>query len=154
MSQLLLTQSEAALKELGIACQSASRYYHTAASVTHDRWSSFAAARALAYRDIGKRIAEELKREDVLPGTPDEDLEWLKEITLRAQAVIAGDEEGMLLRGFARAEHRVWNALGEFGHAGVPPMAAEIIEGLANHLMGGFLWLGREKEALLKEGKS
>ncbi|MFA7639400.1 MAG: hypothetical protein WCY02_08820 [Parvibaculum sp.] len=154
MSQLLLTQSEAALKELGIACQSASRYYHTAASVTHDRWRNFAASRALAYRDIGKRIAEELKREDILPGTPDEDLEWLKEIALRAQAVIAGDEESMLLKGFARTEHKVWAALGELGNAGVPSVGAETIEGLANHLMGGFLWLGREKEALLKEGKS
>lgn len=153
MNQLLLTQPEAALKELGIACQSASRYYDTAASVTHDRWYNFAASRSLTYRDIGKRIAEQLKREDVLPGSPDEDLEWLKEITLRAQAVISGDEEGMLLKGFARAERKVWDTLGELGNAGVPPQAAEVVEGLANHIMGGFLWLGREKEALLKEGK-
>ncbi len=48
MNQLLLTQSEAALRALGVACQSASRYYETASNVTNNHWRDFAANRSVA----------------------------------------------------------------------------------------------------------
>ncbi|WP_333670612.1 hypothetical protein [Parvibaculum sp.] len=151
MNQLLLTQSEAALRALGVACQSASRYYETASNVTHNHWRDFAANRSVAYRDMSRRIAELLKREEVLPGSPDEDMEWLKEIALRAQAAISGDEAGTLLKGCARTEQKVWDALGEFGFAGIPAASDATMKELATLVTEGFLWLGREKEALLKQ---
>lgn len=151
MNQVLLTQSEAALRALGVACQSASRYYETAANVTHNDWREFAASRSVAYRDMSRRIAEQLKRDEVLPGSPDEDMEWLKEIALRAQAAISGDEAGTLLKGFSRTEQKVWDALGEFGFAGMPAAAAGLVKELAAFTTEGFLWLGREKAALLKD---
>lgn len=151
MTELLLTDSEAALKALGVACQSASRYYETAAGVTHGEWSEHAAIRSFACREMSKRIADQLKREDVLPGTPDEDLEWLKEIALRAQTALTGDEEGALLKGYAHAERKIWKALGDLGVAGISREQADIARKLAADLADAFLWLGREKEALLKQ---
>ncbi len=151
MNQVLLTQSEAALRALGVACQSASRYYETASNVTQSHWRDFAASRSVAYRDMSRRIGEQLKREEVLPGSPDEDMEWLKGIALRAQAAISGDEAGTLLKGFARTEQKVWEALGEFGFAGMPKASASMVKELAAFTAEGFLWLGREKEALLKQ---
>lgn len=151
MNQLLLTQSEAALRALGVACQSASRYYETASNVTSHHWRDFTASRSVAYRDMSRRIGEQLKRDEVLPGSPDEDMEWLKEIALRAQAAISGDEAGTLLKGFARTEQKVWDALGELGLAGMPAATAGMAKELAALTTEGFLWLGREKAALLKE---
>ncbi|MDP1625771.1 hypothetical protein [Parvibaculum sp.] len=152
MNTLLLTPEEAALKELGVACQSASRYYETATEVAEDRWRDFAARRSAAYAEAAQRIAEILRRDELLPGTPDADMEWLKQLALKAQAALSGDEAGSLLKSFKRAEYKVWDALGELGLAGLGPGCADMAESLADLVMEGFLWLGEENEAFLKEG--
>lgn len=151
MTALLLTHEEAALKALGVACQSASRYYETASEVTKDEWRDFATRRRLAYDQAAGRISELLRRDELLPGTPDEDMEWLKQLKLRAQAALSGDEAGTLLKSFSRMEHKVWLALGEFGLAGIGPDCAPVAKSLDGLLMEGFLWLGREKAALLRK---
>lgn len=150
MNQILLTEPEAALRALGIACQSASRYYETAAGVTHGAWRDHAAKRSIACRDVSRRIGDALKREDILPGSPDEDMEWLKEIALRAQTALSGDEQGALLKGFAQTERKIWDALGNLGAAGgIGRESRDIANELAADLTAAFLWLGIEKEALL-----
>ncbi|ABS63208.1 hypothetical protein Plav_1589 [Parvibaculum lavamentivorans DS-1] len=151
MNTVMLTPEEAGLKALGVACQSASRFYETAADVTHGHWQDFAKRRTGIYAAAALRIAELLQRDELLPGTPDEDMEWLKQLALRAQAALSGDEAGTLLKSFTRAERRIWDALGEFGAAGIAPGCAEIANSLANTAMEGFLWLGEEKEVFLKE---
>lgn len=154
MSHVLLTPEEAGLKALGIACQSASRLYETASDVTRENWRNFAADRSKAYAAAALRIAELLRRDELFPGTPDEDMEWLKQLALRAQAALSGDEAGSLLKSFARTEHKVWAALGEFGLAGIGPGCADMAKSLGEFVMDGFLWLGEEKEAFLKAGKN
>lgn len=155
MNQILLTEAEAALRELGVACQSASRHYETAAGVTHGAWRDHAAKRSIACRDMSRRIGEALKREDILPGSPDEDMEWLKEIALRAQTALSGDERGTLLKGFAQTERKIWDALGSLGAAGgIAPEIHAIARELSADLTAAFHWLGIEKEALLnRDGK-
>jgi hypothetical protein len=151
MNQILLTEPEAALRELGVACQSASRYYETAAGVAHGAWRDHAARRSIACRDMSRRIGDVLKREDILPGSPDADMEWLKEIALRAQTALSGDERGALLKGFAQTERRIWDALGNLGSAGgITPHTHAIASELSTDLTASFRWLGIEKEALLK----
>jgi len=93
-----------------------------------------------------------LRRDELLPGTPDADMEWLKQLALKAQAALSGDEAGSLLKSFKRAEYKVWDALGELGLAGLGPGCADMAESLADLVMEGFLWLGEENEAFLKEG--
>lgn len=150
MTQILLTEAEAALRELGVACQSASRYYETAAGVAHGGWRDHAAKRSIACRDMSRRIGEALKSEDILPGTPDEDMEWLKEIALRAQTALSGDERGALLKGFAQMERKIWDALGNLGATGgIVPKTYAIASELSTDLTAAFRWLGIEKEALL-----
>ena len=80
---------------------------------------------------MSRRIGEALKREDILPGSPDEDMEWLKEIALRAQTALSGDERGTLLKGFAQTERKIWDALGSLGAAGgIAPEIHAIARGL------------------------
>lgn len=149
MSHVMLTPEEAGLKALGVACQSASRFYETASDVTQDNWRDFAASRSKTYATTALRIAELLRRDELLPGTPDEDMEWLKQLALRAQAALSGDEAGTLLKSFTRMERKVWDALGEFGLAGISPGCAEMTKSLGAFVMEGFLWLGEEKDAFL-----
>jgi hypothetical protein len=152
MNQLMLSQEEGAFRAAGVACQSASHYYEAAVNVTEGEWQAFARKRAAAYADAAKRITELLKRDEVLPGSPDADMEWLKQIALRAQAAISGDEAGTLLKSFARTERKVWDAVGELGQAGVSPAHGEAASDLAKTVMDGFLWLGKEKQAFLENG--
>lgn len=152
MNQFMLSQEEGAFRALGVACQSANRYYEAAADVTENEWQAFVKERAAAYASAAKRIAELLKRDEVLPGSPDADMEWLKQIALRAQTAISGDEAGTLLKSFARTERKVWDALGDLGQAGVSPAHGEAASDLAKIVMDGFLWLGKEKQAFLDNG--
>lgn len=149
MNRLMLSEEEGAFRALGVACQSAALYYETAAEVTEGDWQRFARARAAAYAEAARRITELLKQDEVLPGSPDADMEWLKQIALRAQAAISGDEAGSLLKSFARAEHKVWDALGDLGHAGISSAHADAANELGRIAMDGFLWLGKEKQAFL-----
>jgi len=154
MNQLMLSPEEGAFRALGVACQSASRYYEAAIDVTSDEWKAFAKGRATAYADAARRITELLKRDELLPGSPDADMEWLKQIALRAQTAISGDEAGTLLKSFARTERQVWDALGELGQTGVSPAHGQTAENIAQIVMDGFLWLGKEKEAFLDAGNN
>lgn len=149
MNQLLLTPEEGALKALGVACQSASRFYETAADITHESWRAFATQRREGYASAAQRITGLLRRDELLPGTPDEDMAWLKELAMRAQAAISGDEAGTLLKSFLRTERKVWDAIGEFGLAGIGPDGADTAKEIADFVMAGFLWLGEEKKAFL-----
>ncbi|PKQ07735.1 MAG: hypothetical protein CVT73_08290 [Alphaproteobacteria bacterium HGW-Alphaproteobacteria-12] len=149
MNQLLLTPEEGALKALGVACQSASRFYETAADITHESWRAFANRRREGYAGAARRVTGLLRRDELLPGTPDEDMEWLKGLAMRAQAAISGDEAGTLLKSFMRTERKVWHAIGEFGLAGIGPDGADTAKDIADFVMAGFLWLGEEKKAFL-----
>lgn len=149
MNQLMLSQEEGAFRALGVACQSAARYYETAVEVTEGEWQRFVTERAASYAEAARRITELLKQDEVLPGSPDADMEWLKQIALRAQAAISGDEAGTLLKSFARTEHKVWDSLGDLGHAGMSPAHAGAASDLGRIVMDGFRWLGKEKQAFL-----
>ena len=152
MNTQLLSPAEAALKALGISCQSASRFYETATTLTRDEWRDFAMRRQLIYGEAAQHISDLLLHSDqTLPGSPDEDAEWLKEIALRAHATFSRDERNVMLKNFTRTEHAIWQALGELGLAGPPPEAKQIITSLGQMVMEGFYWLGKEKEALLAQ---
>ncbi|MGX1197274.1 hypothetical protein [Parvibaculum sp. MBR-TMA-1.3b-4.2] len=113
MNNLFRSPEETALMGLGVALEAAATFYVHARELSHGDLRAFLNERADALAGASAAWNGNLKDRDILPGTPDEDAETLRRITLFAGMTLGADEEAALFDMCARMEQRLLAALGE-----------------------------------------
>lgn len=117
MNNLFRSPEETALINLGVALEAAATFYEQAREVSHGDLRAFLNERADALAAASMAWNGSLRDRDILPGTPDEDAETLRQIALFAGMTLGADEEAALFDMCARMEQRLLAALGEAARA-------------------------------------
>lgn len=117
MNNLFRSLEETALIDIGVALEAAATFYGQAREVSHGDLRAFLNERADALAAASTAWNGNLRDRDILPGTPDEDAETLRQIALFAGMTLGVDEEAALFDMCARMEHRLLAALGEAARA-------------------------------------